>query len=279
MARIQEMTMGGRSNRFMLMLALAAGLVAAVIVFIAVNQSGSSSSSSSSAGTGIPALVASQDISAGTKITADMVKVQQVPKDLLVSGAFTDSQPAVGQAARIDIAQGEQLTNAKVGVPVPDKGLSGVVPAGMRAVGLTVSQVTAVGGILLPGDHIDIVAAYKVADAPGLATGDSLLRTQTILQNLEVLSVAQEAQQASAQAGPAASPGTETQDYISGTLPDNVKNQPAATTLTVALDPQQAQTLISFQQISVKVWAVLRAYGDTSTSDIPPVDVVESGSH
>src|SRR5712692_7951230 len=189
MTRLQQLTLP-RGNRGLLLLALMAGLVAAVIVFVALNNSGSSSTNSSSAVSGAvtPSLVATQQISAGTKITADMVQVQQVPTALLVTGAFTDSQPVVGQVSRLAIAKGEQITNAKIGVPVPDKGLSGVVPAGMRGVALTVSEVTAVGGLLLPGDHIDVVAAYTIADAPGLASNQQLLRTQTILQNVEVLS-------------------------------------------------------------------------------------------
>ena len=274
MTRLQQLTLP-RGNRGLLLLALIAGLVAAVIVFVALNNSGTSSSSSSTAsGAVAPSLVAAQQISAGTKITADMVQVQQVPTALLVTGAFTDSQPVVGQVSRLAIAKGEQITNTKIGVPVPDKGLSGVVPAGMRGVSLPASEVTAVGGLLLPGDHIDVVAAYFVPDAPNLASNQSLLRTQTILQNVEVLSVGQEAQQASAQPSQQSGQPTTGPSYTSGQLPSNLKQVPGASTLTVALDPQQTESLISYQQRSQKVWAVLRPYGDTSTPDVPPNDVI-----
>lgn len=272
MIRLQQLTLP-RGNRGLLLLALIAGLVAAVIVFVALNNSGSSSSSVVS-GAVTPSLVATQEIAAGAKITADMVQVQQVPKALLVTGAFTDSQPVIGQVSRLAIAKGEQITNSKIGVPVPDKGLSGVVPAGMRGVSLTVSEVTAVGGLLLPGDHIDVVAAYYVADAPNLASNQSLLRTQTILQNVEVLSVAQESQLASAQPGQQSGQPSTGQSYTSGQLPSNVKQEPGASTLTVALDPQQTESLISYQQRAQKVWAILRPYGDTNTQDVPPNDAI-----
>jgi len=134
--------------------------------------------------------------------------------------------------------------------------------------------VTAVGGLLLPGDHIDVVAAYFVPDAPNLASNQSLLRTQTILQNVEVLSVGQEAQQASAQPSQQSGQPTTGPSYTSGQLPSNLKQVPGASTLTVALDPQQTESLISYQQRSQKVWAVLRPYGDTSTPDVPPNDVI-----
>jgi pilus assembly protein CpaB len=276
MARIQQLALSG-GNRGLLLLALAAGLVAAVIVFIVLNQSSNDSSSKSSGGLA-PALVAARDISVGTAITSDMVKVENVPDNLVVRGVFTENQPVVGHVSRVAIAKGEQLTPAKIGVPVPDKGLSGVVPAGKRAVSLEVSQVTAVGGLLLPGDHVDVVVAYFVPNAPNLVGDDSLLRTQTVLQNVEVLSVAQEAQQASAR--PSQQDGQSGIDtaYTSGQLPENVKEQPNASTLTLALDPQQAQVLISYQQHAEKVWAVLRPYGDQTIQDVPPNDVVVSGT-
>jgi pilus assembly protein CpaB len=272
MARIQQLTLA-KNNRAMLLLALVAGLVAAGVVFVVLNKGSSDSGTSSSAAGPAAVLVAATDIAAGTAITSDMLEVQHVPDSLVVRGVFTDTQPVVGQASRVSIAKGEQITPAKIGVPVPDKGLSGVVPAGKRAVALDVSQVTAVGGLLLPGDHVDIVAVSMIDNAPNLASNESLLRTETILQNVEVLSVAQEAQTASAQASTQSGQGSSS-SYTSGQIPDNVKEQPSASTLTMALDPQQAQVLIRYQQHAEKVWAVLRPYGDQSIQDVPPDDVI-----
>ena len=48
MARIQELTMN-RGSRMLLLLALGAGLLAAVLVFVALNNSGDSGSSNTSA--------------------------------------------------------------------------------------------------------------------------------------------------------------------------------------------------------------------------------------
>jgi hypothetical protein len=119
-----------------------------------------------------------------------------------------------------------------------------------------------------------VVADYYVADAPNLATNQQLLRTQTILQNVEVLSVGQVAQQASAQPSQVSGQPSASPSYTSGQLPSNLKQDPGASTLTVALDPQQTESLISYQHHSQKVWAVLRPYGDTNIQDIPPNDVI-----
>lgn len=273
MARIQQLTMRGGTNRTMLLLALTAGLIAAIIVFIAVSEGGKDSSSSSSASGTVPAVVAAQSISAGTKITDDMVKVVDVPQSVLVHGAYDKSNLVVGDVAKVSIAEGEQFTAAKLGLPVPDKGLSGVVPAGMRAISVDVDEVTAVGGNLLPGDHVDILSAVRIDD-PSLPDNQYKLRTQTILQNLEVLSVAQEAQEPTAQTPPDQQADASTENYTSGEVPKDAKTQPKAGTITVAVTPEQAQMLVSAQQVAERVWGVMRAYGDQGTTDLQPLDVI-----
>jgi pilus assembly protein CpaB len=211
-------------------------------------------------------LVAAQDIGVGTEITADMLKIESVSDELVVSGAYTETEPVVGQASRVAIARGEQITPGKLGVPVPENGLAGVVPAGKRAVALEVSEVTAVGGLLLPGDHIDIIAAFLVQGEPF-----DVLQTRTVLQDVEVLSVAQEAQKASAASS---DPGTET-TYTSGEVPDDADEQPNAGTLTLALDPQQVQVLVELQSNPdvERVFTALRPYGDQAVQDQVPSEV------
>lgn len=269
MAGIQDLTLA-KNNRAMLLLALIAGLVAAAAMFVVLNSSSSNDNSGTSAGNA-PVVVAAQDISAGTEITAAMLKAEKIQDSLVVSGAFTETTSVVGQASRITIAKGEQITPAKIGVPVPDKGLSGVVPTGRRAISLDVDQVTAVGGLLIPGNHVDIIAAFLVKGDP-----NDTLRTQTILQNVEILSVGQEKQNASA----GSSSDNASSSYTSGEVPSDVKEQPSASTLTLSLDPQQAQVLASIQANTAvkKIFTALRAFGDQDVQDQLPNEVTVTDS-
>lgn len=273
MARIQELTLNG-SNRALLLIALVAGLVAAGIVFVALNDSDDGGGGSAGAGALSPVVVAAEDISVGATITADMVTVRELPEDLTIAGAFEATEPVVGNVARVAIARGEQINSAKIGVPVPDKGLAGVVPAGMRAVSLEVSEVTAVGGLLLPGDRVDVLGTYTIERAPGLAEDENILRTETILQNVEVLSVAQEKQEAAGR--PQAGEGGAAADAsgTSGQLPEDVEEQPGAGTITLALSLQDAERLANAQDHMDRVWLVLRPYGDSTIVDAPPHDTV-----
>lgn len=272
MAKLQEMTLPG-GNRALLLIALAAGLVAAILVVVVLSNSDDNSSSPAAGGT-VPALVAAQGISPGTEITEDMVKVVDVPEDLRVSGAYAASEPVIGEVSKIAISQGEQITSNKIGIPVPDEGLQGVVPKGMRGVGVEVDEVTAVGGNLLPGDRVDVIMTQRVR-TPGLAEGEYVLRTVTILQNVEVLSVAQEKQEPSAGQSPdAGEEGAVGASSTSGKIPDDPEEQPDAQTLTLALSPADALSVILAQEHAIRVWAVVRAFGDDEIVEIEPRDVL-----
>ncbi len=264
-----------QGNRALLFIALAAGLIAAVIVFIVVSEGGDDGSSPAASGT-VPTLVAAQSISAGDEITEDMVKLTDIPQDLVISGAYeeADKELVVGEVSRVAIAEGEQFTSAKIGLAVPDKGLPGVVPPGMRAVALEVDEVTAVGGNLLPGDRIDINVVIKIGRAPGLAEDEYILRATTILQNVEVLSVAQEAQTPVAQTKTEDEDATSDPSVTSGELPEDVDQQPDAQTLTLALSPADALLLIGAQEQAERVWAVARAFGDDAIVEVAPYDQV-----
>ncbi|HUF07872.1 MAG TPA: RcpC/CpaB family pilus assembly protein, partial [Rhodothermales bacterium] len=127
---------------------------------------------------------------------------------------------------------------------------------------------------LLPGDRVDVVAAYRIKNAPGLAENEYILRIETFLQNVEVLSVAQSAQQASAGLKTDTVGEGEGETYYSGRLPDDLEDQPGAISVTVALSPDEVAAVVSMQQRADKVWLTERAFGDTTVVDLTPHEVV-----
>jgi pilus assembly protein CpaB len=264
MARMQGLTLA-RGNRGLLIVAALAGLAAAVLFVVAVNQD---SSSVSTGGTTIKAVVATQSIAAGTEIKEGMVEVIDVPEGLRAAGVYGDTSPVVGEVTRHAIAEGDQITSTKIG-PAVDTGTGGieyVLPPGMRAVSLEVREVTAVGGLLIPGNRVDVIAAFKIKGAPGLADNEHILSVRTILQNVEVLSVAQEHQEPL--------PVEATESQTSGQPPEDVKEQPGAATVTLALGPEEVQELISAQVTAETVWTSLRPAGDADPDEIPSTDVI-----
>lgn len=272
MARIQGLTIS-RGNRGLLILALITGLVAAIVVFVALNQGGGGGDNAkpgSAVTTTSAVVVAKSDIAAGTEITADMVKVIEAPNSLLVRDAFTSTQLVVGETARYPIAAGEQVTRARVGPNAEGDGLAFVVPAGKRAIAVSVDEITGVGGLILPGDRADVIAVIS-DQAAGANNPD---RVVTVLQDVEVLAVAQSAQEPvpAADEEAAAQAGTDGASTTSGQLPEDAEPQPSARTVTLALTPEQVQ-LLALVQEEGSVYLSLRRFGDNAQPQLPVIDL------
>ena len=68
--------------------------------------------------------------------------------------------------------------------------LTYIVPEGMRAVAVNTKQVISAGGLVLPGDYVDVIFVAEVkTDLPPPLDRSHI--SQTILQNMEVLAVEQ----------------------------------------------------------------------------------------
>ena len=106
-----------------------------------------------------------------------MVKVIEVPEELLVAGAFGDTASVVGQVTRVAIAEGEQITASKLGPRLAPRAESQVLcgPPGMRCLSLVIEPVTTEGERIFAGDRVDILIER---DGGGSAT--------TVVENVEV---------------------------------------------------------------------------------------------
>src|SRR3989304_3472931 len=142
MARPLTKMAGGTTNRRLLLLALVAGIVAAILVYTALSR-GSESTGGASAGTSMePAGVAKQDIPARTKITAAMLEVRQISLDDRSELAFTDLSDVVGRVTRYPIATSEQVLSTKVialdSAAETGDSLSYIIPEGRRGISIAV---------------------------------------------------------------------------------------------------------------------------------------------
>ena len=259
-----------RPGRSLLLLALVFAAVAAVLVFLALNQSDESDEKTASSST-TRVVVAAQDISARTTLDAGMLKVADVPTDSVLKGTFSDIEDLDGQVTRYPLLKGEQVIASKIGVQRDDEtGLSFVFPQGMRAFSIQVSEASSAGGLILPGDLVDIIAIFD----EGTVGVDKAV---TLVQGVEVLAVAQEAQEAI----PAARPtGTVTPSAVTGTLgerPADVVANPGARTVTLAVTQEQAQ-LLALVQAKGELALSLRSFGDKAPVAPPETDLIPYGA-
>jgi len=199
------------------------------------------------------------NIEARTEITADMLQLTKVPANALLAGAFSDSALVEGRVARIPIYAGEQLVQEKLASVKSDLGLSYIVPQGMRAMGVKVDKVISPGGLIRPGDRVDVVAVVDV-QYKDLITDKEFTETRafTIAQNIQVLAVEQSLERQLAPVAESTATSATTED----SPVDQPEPEPDGTVVTLALTPEATQQVL-LSETKGKLRLVVRAPGDT----------------
>jgi len=269
---------GGTTSRRLLLLALVAGIVAAILVYVALTrESESTGGGAGGAASTVPAVVAKQDIPARTKITTAMVEVREVPLDNRSELAYTDVSEVVGRVTRYPIATSEQVLTTKVvaleSAANTGESLSYIIPEGRRAISIQVSEVVSSGGLVLPGDYVDVIGVFDVefSNAAGQKEQQDKYFSRVILQNIEVLAVAQTVVDAPPEAGTATeADGAAAAESTSGQRARNTEAapEPKASTVTLSVTSQEAQLLFLAEENGTLRLAV-RPYGDAAVQDIP----------
>jgi pilus assembly protein CpaB len=126
-----------------------------------------------------PVVVASSDLTFGTLLKAEHLKVVDFPKGAIPAGSYASEDSVLSQTTKVFVVAGEPILASKLSAI--GGGLSVRVPADMRAMSLKVNEVTGVSGFVLPGDRVDVLVTIDHADGTMNAV------TNTILQDLEVL--------------------------------------------------------------------------------------------
>ena len=246
----------------MIVAAVIFAAIAALLLFVALQNSGGGGDGTVAAVATTDVVVATGEVSANTILTADMIEVKSIPVDQALTGGYTSVETAVGLPVRYPLQAGEQLTTSKVGLEAiaNEKDLALVLDPGKRAFAVSASEVTAVGGLLLPKNFVDVIAVFT-NDEGGIES------VVTILENIQVLGVAQEAlEPVPATANVGDSDASEIEAGILGQRSDEVQRQPRARSVTLAVTPDQAQLLAGLQtEGNINLWLSLRPLGDDAS--------------
>jgi pilus assembly protein CpaB len=135
---------------------------------------------------GMQVVVAAMEIPFGTKVEARHLKTIQLPRGAEVGHHFDKPDDVIGLLAIQKIIAGEILLKERFADRAAGSTLAAVLRPEMRAMTVRVDDVVGVAGFLLPGNHVDVVAARIV---------NQRAETQTVLRNLNVLAVDQTASQ------------------------------------------------------------------------------------
>jgi pilus assembly protein CpaB len=252
-----------RANRRFILLAITLGLLGAILVYVSFSRNSGSSDGAGAGAANAPVVVAREDIPARTKITQSMIEVRLLPNDNRSPLSYNDASLVIGQVTRFPLAANEQVLSSKVvslapGSSVTSRSLSFAVPQGKRAFAVNTSSVAGAGGLILPGDYVDVMVIYDVefqtkpGDQASRQSEDNFL-VQTVLQNIEVLALSQTI----VDVAPDSEAGANGQRVRNS----EAKPQPDATTVTMALTPEQAQRLY-LAESNGRLRLALRPFGD-----------------
>lgn len=130
-------------------------------------------------------VVASKNIPQNTILDETMLEYKRIPEPFIEPNAIMDKAQRVGYLTAITIKQGEQITEQKL-LSLSER-ISSIIPKGMRAITLSVNEITGVGGLLRPKDNVDIIGIFRTQGKTGRVADSA--EAVTLLQNVRVLSV------------------------------------------------------------------------------------------
>src|SRR5271168_3011962 len=139
----------------------------------------------------VEVVVAAYDLPLGTKIDLGEVKTARWSADSLPDGAYTDPNQVIGSYVKNSLVANEPIVQSKLFTGDKTAGVMPLlIPFGMRAVSVPVDEVSDVAGFVLPHTRVDVLVATEAGEAQA---GKAF--SKVILQNVEVLAVAQEVEQ------------------------------------------------------------------------------------
>ncbi|HUK17312.1 MAG TPA: Flp pilus assembly protein CpaB [Bryobacteraceae bacterium] len=132
-------------------------------------------------------VLATRDLEPGTVLKEEDVKLTDWSGPI-PAGASTRSQDLVGRGVVTGIIAKEPVLESRLAAKGAGGGLASMIPPGMRAVAIHVSDVSSVAGFVVPGMRVDVLIS---GTAPGVDNRMGTV-TKTLLQNMEVLSAGQD---------------------------------------------------------------------------------------
>ncbi len=131
-------------------------------------------------------VIAVTDIPLGTKIEPQHIMVVRYPNELVPNQAMVQENEVLGRVTITDVSAKTPLLSRHLAGLGAQPGLSGVTPAGMRAVSVRVDEASSVGGFVAPGTYVDVIAIMQ----PQLDGAHQV--SKVILQKVRVLAGGQQ---------------------------------------------------------------------------------------
>jgi pilus assembly protein CpaB len=169
---------------------LGVSLVFALVVssvFYQMTARSSNAAETTVASDEIDVVVAARPLGVGVMVKTPDIKLVKMSASALPKGAFTKAEEVLDRPVVSNILLDEPIMEGRLAAKGSGLGLAPTIPMGMRAVTVRVNDVAGVAGFVLPGMHVDVLVT-------GTPPSGTATMTNTVLQNMWVLSAGQELQ-------------------------------------------------------------------------------------
>ena len=178
-------------------------------------------------------VVATRQLGVGSTLDRASVTLRSVPESLFPAGGFSRVEDVLERPVINSIQADEPVVEARIAVKGSGVGLGPLIAPGMRAISVRVNDVVGVAGFVLPGMRVDVLVTSRPANR-------AETETQTVLQNITVLSAGQ-------------------------TIQTDGKSQPiVAPVVTLLVTPAEAEAL-TLANVEGQIQLVLRNSTDQAT--------------
>jgi Flp pilus assembly protein CpaB len=175
---------GGRLRALLfLFISFGAAAIASVVIYFVISSYQRELLTVTKPDQVVEVIVAKHDIWQGKTISAedDLAKVE-LPLDYVPDSVLRTAEQASGRVPRERILAHEFIREERLADPEAGIGLNAIIPRGMRALSINISDGSAVSGFLNPGNYVDTLVTIEGDDAREA-------ETRTLLQAVTVLAV------------------------------------------------------------------------------------------
>ncbi|MDR4469970.1 MAG: Flp pilus assembly protein CpaB [Nitrospira sp.] len=131
----------------------------------------------------VQVVVVNADIAWGTKLTPEMVVMQEVTPGALPEGHFTTLDTVKDRVLLVDLKRSEMILESKLApLGTTGGGVAAVTDVNKRAMSVKVDDVIGVAGFIKPADRVDVMVTIEPTSGRS-----SQAVSKTILENVKVL--------------------------------------------------------------------------------------------
>jgi pilus assembly protein CpaB len=174
---------GGRIRALIfLILSLVAAVLASVVIYAVIVLYNNELRNATTPILLQPVMVAAKDVWQGKTIEAEDLKLKDLPPEYIPDQVLKNQDQAIGRVPRERILADEFIRDERLADPAAGVGLNAIIPRGMRAMSINITDGSAVSGFLNPGNYVDVLVTVDGEEG-------AEAQTITLLQAVTVLAV------------------------------------------------------------------------------------------